>query len=147
VVPGLSLVTLGATQARLTWQVPATLPPGRYTATVAVFDDGCPLNASEEQTFSFLVAAPGTPLADRPALPPSAGAAFPMPFREQVQFQAAAGGQAVTIVDELGRVVARLQAGADGRVQWQPTPTLPAGLYVAYSADGRTLAHLLCANY
>ncbi len=125
--------------------LPATLPPGRYTATVAVFDDGCPLNASEEQTFSFLVSAPGTALADRLALPPAGGAAFPMPFREQVQFQAA-GGQVVTIVNELGRVVARLQAGADGRVRWQPTPTLPAGLYVARGADGRPLARLLRAG-
>jgi hypothetical protein len=144
VVPGLSLTTLGATQARLTWQVPATLPPGRYTATVAVFDNGCPLNASEEQTFSFLVSA--RTLASHPALPPATGAAFPMPFREQVQFQAAASSQAVTIVDELGRVVALLQAGADGRVQWQPTPTLPAGLYVARGADGRPLARLLRAG-
>lgn len=126
--------------------LPATLPPGRYTATVAVFDDGCPLNASEEQTFSFLVSAPGTALADRLALPPAGGAAFPMPFREQVQFQAAAGGQVVTIVNELGRVVARLQAGADGRVRWQPTPTLPAGLYVARGADGGPLARLLRAG-
>jgi len=126
-------------------RLPATLPPGRYTATVAVFDDGCPLNASEEQTFSFLVSAPSTALADRPALPPASGAAFPMPFREQVQFQAAAGGQAITIVDELGRVVARLQAGADGRVRWQPTPTLPAGLCVARGAAGRPLARLLRA--
>lgn len=145
VVPGLSLTTLGATQARLTWQVPATLLPGRYTATVAVFDDGCPLNASEEQTLSFLVVAPGTALASRSALPPAGGAAFPMPFREQVQFQAAAGGQAITIVDELGRVVARLQAEADGRVRWQPTPALPAGLYVARGADGRPLTRLLRA--
>jgi len=67
-------------------RLPATLPPGRYTATVAVFDNSCPLNASEEQTFSFLVLAPGTTLADRLALPPVGGAAFPMPFREQVQF-------------------------------------------------------------
>lgn len=125
--------------------LPATLPPGRYTATVAVFDDGCPLNASEEQTFSFLVSVPGTPLAGRPALPPAGGAAFPMPLREQVQFHAAAGGQVVTIVNELGRVVARLQAGADGRVRWQPTPTLPAGLYVARGAAGRPLARLLRA--
>ena len=146
VVPGLSLTTLGATQARLTWQVPATLPPGRYTATVAVFDDGCPVNASEEQTFSFRVLAPGAPLADRPALPPAGGGAYPMPFREQVQFQAAAGGQAVTVVDALGRVVAQLRAGADGRVQWQPTPTLPPGLYVARGADGRLLARLLRAG-
>ena len=146
VVPGLSLTTLNATQARLTWQVPATLPPGRYTATVAVFDDGCPLNASEEQTFVFLVSAPGTTLAARPALPPTDAAAYPMPFREQVQFRAAAAGQAVTVVDELGRVVAQLSAGPDGRVQWQPAPTLPAGLYVARGADGRPLARLLRAG-
>ncbi len=146
VVPGLSLTTLGATQAQLTWQVPATLPPGRYTATVAVFDNGCPLNASEEQTFVFQLGNPGTALADRPALPPPGGGAYPMPFREQVQFRAAAGGQAVTVVDELGRVVAQLSAGPDGRVQWQPAPTLPAGLYVARGADGRPLARLLRAG-
>ncbi len=145
VVPGLSLTTLSPTQAQLTWQVPATLPPGRYTATVAVFDNGCPLNASKEQTFVFLVSAPGAALAGRPALPPTDAAAFPMPFREQMQFQAA-GGQAIIVVDELGRVVARLQADADGRVQWQPTPTLPAGLYVARGADGRPLARLLRAG-
>ena len=146
VVPGLRLTTLGATQAQLTWQVPATLPPGRYTATVAVFDNGCPLNASEEQTFVFQLGDPGAALADRPALPPAGGGAYPMPFREQVQFRAAAGGQAVTVVDELGRVVARLSAGPDGRVQWQPAPTLPAGLYVARGADGRPLARLLRAG-
>ena len=146
VVPGLRLTTLSATQARLTWAVPATLPPGRYTATVAVFDNGCPLNASEEQTFVFQLGAPGTALAARPALPPANGSAYPLPFREQVQFQAAAAGQAVTVVDELGRVVAQLSAGPDGRVRWQPTPTLPAGLYVARGADGRPLARLLRAG-
>lgn len=119
---------------------PATLPPGRYTATVAVFDDGCPLNADEEQTFSFLVSAPGTTLADRPALPPASGAACLMPFCEQVQLQAA-GGQAVTITEELERVEARLQAGADGRVRWQMAPTLPAGRYVARGAAGRLLCN------
>ncbi|MGI4739459.1 MAG: hypothetical protein ACRYG7_30200 [Janthinobacterium lividum] len=119
VVPGLSLTTLGATQASLTWQVPATLPPGRYTATVAVSDNGCPLNASEEQTFSFLVTA--RTLASHPALPPAATAAFPMPFREQVQFQAAARSLPLWMSwgawwrgSRLGRVVARLQAGARG---------------------------------
>lgn len=138
-VPGLSLQPLGPTRTQLTWQVPAALPPGRYTATVAVTDDGCP-SASEEQTLAFLVAA-ATPLATRPA-PDAKSAAFPTPFREQVQFQAAAG-QAVTIVDELGRVVAQLRPQADGRVVWRPAATLPAGLYVARGADGRSLARLL----
>ena len=49
-----------------------------------------------------------------------------MPFRDQVQFQATTGGQLVFIVDELGRSVAQLRAGADGRVLWQPAASLPA---------------------
>ena len=143
VVPGLSLQTTGATTAKLTWQVPVGLPPGRYTTTVAVLDNGCP-NASEEQTFSFLVATP-RPLASRTS-DKSTTTAYPMPFREQVQFQALAGAQAVTIVDALGRTVAHLTSQADGRVVWQPAATLPAGLYLARGADGRLLARLLRAG-
>jgi hypothetical protein len=139
VIPGLSLATVSGTQARLTWQVPASLPPGRYTATVAVQDDGCPLNASTEQTISFIVA--NTTLATRPVTDAET-TAFPMPFHEQVQFRAASGGL-VLIVDELGRTVAQLRAGTDGRVQWQPAASLPAGLYLARAADGRALARLL----
>jgi hypothetical protein len=139
IIPGFSLQTTSATTAQVTWQVPANLPLGRYTAAVAVLDNGCP-NASEDYTLSFLVAA--QPLASRPDLTPST-TAFPMPFREQVQFRAAAGGQAVTVVDALGRVVAHLTSQADGRVQWQPAAALPAGLYLARGADGRLLARLL----
>lgn len=139
IIPGLSLATVSGTQARLTWQVPANIPPGRYTATVAVQDNGCPLNASAEQTISFVVA--NLALATRPAADADA-TAFPMPFREQVQFKAASGGL-VLIVDELGRTVAQLRAAADGRVQWQPAAGLPAGLYLARGADGRPLARLL----
>jgi len=72
-------------------------------------------------------------------------AAYPMPFREQVQFRTTAGAQAITIIDGLGRTVARLISQADGRVLWQPASTLPAGLYVARGADGRLLARLLRA--
>ncbi len=141
-IPGLALQPLGPTRAQLTWQVPATLPPGRYVATVAVTDDGCP-TASAEQTLTFLVTA-ATPLATRPGQD-AKSTAFPMPFREQVQFQAGAPGQAITVVDELGRVVAQLRTQADGRVVWQPAAALPAGLYVARGADGRPLARLLRA--
>ena len=143
IIPGLSLQTTGATSAQLTWQVPATLPPGRYTATVAVLDNGCP-NASEEYTFSFLVAA--QPLAARPSRSLEV-AAYPTPFREQVQFQTSAGGQAIVVVDALGREVARLTSAADGLVRWQPAATLPAGLYLARSAtSGQPLARLLRAE-
>jgi hypothetical protein len=141
VVPGFALRTIGNTTAQVTWQVPASLPLGRYYIPVAVLDNGCP-NASEEQTLSFLVTR--QVLADRPAQNLNL-AAFPMPFREQVQFQAAAGTQAVTIIDGLGRTVARLTSQPDGRVLWQPPATLPAGLYVARGADGRLLARLLRA--
>jgi hypothetical protein len=142
VVPGLSLVTLGPTQARLTWQVPTGLPLGRYTATVAVVDNGCPLHASEEQTLTFLVS--NQTLAARPAINTET-TAFPMPFRDQVQFRAASGGQLVLITDELGREVSRLRSQPDGRVLWQPATNLPAGLYLARAADGRPLARLLRA--
>ena len=141
IIPGLRLTTLSASQAKLTWQVPAGLRPGRYTATVAVLDNGCPV-ASEEQTLSFLVGP--LPLASRGALA-AASTAFPMPFHEQVQFRAASGGQLVHILDELGRTVAQLHAEADGRVQWQPAASLPAGFYLARGADGRPLARLLRA--
>jgi hypothetical protein len=142
IIPGLSLQTTGATSALLTWQVPATLPPGRYTATVAVLDNGCP-NASEEYTFSFLVSS--TSLATRPDRSLEV-AAYPTPFREQVQFSTAPN-QAVLLVDALGREVARLTSAADGLVRWQPAATLPAGLYLARSASsGRPLARLLRAE-
>ena len=141
VVPGLRLATVSATQARLTWQVPTDLPLGRYTATVAAIDNACPFHASEEQTLRFLVT--NQVLAAQPALAADA-AAFPTPFREQVQFRAAAG-QTVEIVDALGRVVARLISAPEGRVQWQPAANLPAGLYLARTADGRPLARLLRA--
>ncbi|RZK98624.1 MAG: hypothetical protein EOO62_26170 [Hymenobacter sp.] len=137
-IPGFSLLTTGATTAQVTWQVPASLPPGRYTAAVAVLDNGCP-NASEDYTLTFVVAAqPLASVADHPAVT----SAFPMPFREQVQFTTAPN-QAVVLVDALGRVVAHLTSQADGRVQWQPAAALPAGLYLARGADGRLLARLL----
>lgn len=142
IIPGLLVQTVGATQAQLTWQVPTNLPPGRYTASIAAFDNGCPINGSVEQTIAFLVA----PLAL--ATHPAASAtveAFPVPFHNQVQFQVAAGGQAVTVVDALGRLVAQLSSQPDGRVVWQPAATLPAGLYIARSADGHLLARLLRA--
>ncbi|MGI4835552.1 MAG: hypothetical protein ACRYFK_19025 [Janthinobacterium lividum] len=139
IMPGLSLATLSGTQVQLTWQVPATLPPGRYTLPVAVLDDGCPQRTTQERTLLIVVG--GQALATRPATN-AESQAYPVPFREQVQFLAAPG-QAVTLVDALGRVVARLSADASGRVLWQPSAGLPAGLYLARGAGGQALARLL----
>jgi hypothetical protein len=141
IIPGMKLVPAGTNQIELRWDVP-NLPSGRYSATVAVLDNACPLNGSQEITLSFLVT--NQVLADRPAQNLDL-AAYPMPFREQVQFRIAAGTQAVTIIDELGRTVARLTSQPDGQVLWQPAATLPAGLYVARGANGRLLARLLRA--
>lgn len=142
VIPGLSLATTGATSALLMWQVPASLPPGRYTVPVAVLDNGCP-NASEEYTFVFLVAA--QPLATRPGRN-AAAEVYPTPFREQVQVKTVPN-EVVVFFDALGREVARLRSAADGLVRWQPASTLPAGLYLARSAaDGQPLARLLRAE-
>lgn len=137
VIPGLRFQTTGPTTAQLTWQVPSSLPLGRYTAAVAVLDNGCP-NASEDYTFSFLVTTqPLTTHAEQRI----EATAYPMPFREQVQFQAGSA-QVVSILDVLGRVVAHLSSPADGRVMWRPAPTLPPGLYIARGANGQLLARL-----
>jgi hypothetical protein len=144
VVPGLSLAQVGTTgNAQLTWQVPATLPAGRYPIIVSVFDNGCPYNASEERTLTFVVTG-SRPLATRAAS--TATDVFPVPFREQVQFTTAPN-QAIILVDALGREVARLTSAANGLVHWQPAATLPAGLYLARSASsGQPLARLLRAE-
>ena len=113
VVPGLSLTTLSSSQVQLTWQVPATLRAGRYAIPVAVLDDGCPTNASQDRTLVFVVS--NTALAARAALPAEA-TAYPLPFHDQVRFTAGPN-QAVLVVDALGRPVARLLSAADGSVQ------------------------------
>ena len=146
VVPGLSLTPQVSppNSVQLTWQVPATLPPGRYAIPVAVLDDGCFTNASAEQTLVFIVSA-NAPLATRASLNATAEV-YPTPFREQVQFKTAPN-QAVVLFDALGREVARLTSAADGLVRWQPASALPAGLYLARAAaDGRPLARLLRAE-
>jgi len=143
VVPGLSLTRIGTTNSeQLTWQVPATLPPGRYRIAVGVLDNGCTSNASEERTLTFVVG--NTALATRARA--AATDVFPVPFREQVQFTTAPN-QAVVLIDALGREVAHLTSAANGLVRWQPAATLPAGLYLARSASsGQPLARLLRAE-
>jgi hypothetical protein len=143
VVPGLSLTRIGTTNSeQLTWQVPATLPPGRYRIAVGVLDNGCTVSGSEERTLTFVVG--NTALATRAAA--TATDVYPMPFREQVQFTTAPN-QAVILIDALGREVARLTSAPSGLVRWQPAPTLPAGLYLARSASsGQPLARLLRAE-
>ncbi len=140
VVPGLSLARIGTTNAELlTWQVPATLPPGRYHIAVGVLDDIC---GSAECTLTFVVGS--TALATRAAAP--ATDVYPVPFREQVQFTTAPN-QAVILVDALGREVARLTSGPGGLVRWQPAASLPTGLYLARAAStGQPLARLLRAE-
>ena len=140
VVPGLSLAQVGTTNSvQLTWQVPTTLPPGRYAIPVAVLDNGCLYNYNDERTLVFVV--PSTALATRARA--AATDVFPVPFREQVQFTTAPN-QAVVLIYALGREVAHLTSAANGLVRWQPAATLPAGLYLARSASsGQPLARLL----
>jgi hypothetical protein len=144
VVPGLSLApTSSATSTQLTWQVPATLPAGRYPILVTVLDNGCP-NASEERTLVFVVSGSAVTATRAGAL--ATAESYPTPFREQVQFTTAPN-QDVILIDALGREVARLTSTASGLVRWQPAATLPAGLYLARSASsGQPLARLLRAE-
>jgi len=141
-VPGVSFRSVSATQAQLTWQVPANLPLGRYSIPVVVQDNGCPINGSESQTLNFLVTTQIL-AATSPQLP-VAVAAFPTPFHEQVQFQLAhPTTQLVTVFDGLGRTVTQLTSRPDGSVLWRPDPTLAPGLYLARTADGHEQVRLL----
>ncbi|UOQ72237.1 hypothetical protein [Hymenobacter cellulosilyticus] len=130
-----------ANQGRLIWQVPTTLPHGRYSLAVTLEDNGCPSVGSEVATLTFRVGA--QTLATKTAQP-QVLTAFPLPFHDQVQFQLEARRtQAVIVTDELGREVARLTSRPDGLVVWQPAATVSAGLYFARTADGRQVARLL----
>ncbi|SNC75212.1 hypothetical protein SAMN06265337_2760 [Hymenobacter gelipurpurascens] len=139
VVPGTTLQTLNATQARLTWSVPSTLPLGRYRLTVGVADNGCPTNASEVRTITFLVT--NQVLATGPRRPLLLSAS-PNPFQSQVSFQVAKP-QPVVVFDGLGRAIAHLKSRPDGTVTWQPAAAVAPGLYFARTADGKQLVRLV----
>ncbi|GAA3954847.1 hypothetical protein [Hymenobacter algoricola] len=141
-IPGVTLQTLSATQARLTWQIPANQPLGRYTIPVVVADNACPINGTETRTLTVQVT--NLVLSSQPPQPRFELSAYPMPFREQVRFQLAGpGAQPVQILDGLGRVVAELRSQADGTVSWRPAASLAPGLYLARTPDGRQVARLL----
>ncbi|AII52788.1 hypothetical protein [Hymenobacter sp. APR13] len=141
VIPGASFQLQGTSQAVLSWQVPATLPAGRYSFTVTVADNNCPTNGSEVRTINFRVSAPtlGTAGARTRVL-----AAYPMPFRSQVQFQLPTPGvQPVYVTDGLGRLVATLQSRPDGTVAWAPAASVAPGAYFARPVSGEAVFRLL----
>ncbi|MCB2407338.1 hypothetical protein LGH74_05070 [Hymenobacter sp. BT178] len=143
-IPGATFQRVADGQGRLTWQVPATLKPGRYGCTITIEDNFCPLVGNETVTLTFLVGV--QPLATKNSQNMLL-AAFPMPFHDQVQFQLATRAtQTVVISDELGREVSRLSSRPDGLVIWQPAATVAPGLYFARSLDGRQVARLLRAD-
>jgi hypothetical protein len=144
-VPGATFQAQANGQGQLTWQVPASLPRGRYSLGVTAVDDACPGKGITTQVLTFLVS-PTQPLATRSrqalAQPP-----YPSPFREEVRFQfAESGAQPVVIVDEMGRTVANLHTAADGSIRWQPASTLPAGIYLARNLRGTQVARLSYAG-
>ncbi|TGD81150.1 hypothetical protein [Hymenobacter wooponensis] len=139
IVPGASFQTLNATQARLTWAVPATLPLGRYRLTVAVADDSCPLNASEVRTLSFWVT---NQVLSTKRAQPLVLSASPNPFRTQVSFSVATS-QHVTITDGLGRLVEYINSRPDGTATWRPATSVAPGIYFARSADGQQFVRLV----
>ncbi|HEX8506524.1 MAG TPA: hypothetical protein VF630_14250 [Hymenobacter sp.] len=133
-VPGTVFQSVGNGQGIFTWQVPTTLPVGRYAFTVAATDNACPVYGSGVVTLTFLVtrqalgARSGQSLAQLP---------HPMPFRDEVRFQLAGSSQqTVVIVDELGRTVQQLTTSPDGRVVWRPAANVSAGLYFARNLSG-----------
>ncbi|TGE23964.1 hypothetical protein E5K00_01745 [Hymenobacter aquaticus] len=128
--------------AQLDWLPPATLRPGLYYCTVTTTDENCPIKASNTQTLTFRVGSPS--LATQAARPVTTLNAVPTPFQSQVSFTLAQPGvQAVLVFDQLGRPVTTLRSLPSGEVQWRPAAGVPAGLYLARTADGRQVARLL----
>ncbi|MBO0359555.1 hypothetical protein J0X19_16465 [Hymenobacter sp. BT186] len=69
---------------------------------------------------------------------------MPTPFWSKVSFWLTQlGVQTVMIFDQLVRQVAELRSSVLGEVVWLPGPQVPAGLYLARSADGQQVARLL----
>ncbi|MBB4600202.1 hypothetical protein HNQ93_000318 [Hymenobacter luteus] len=133
---------LSATQARLTWQIPASLPVGRYQFGLAVTDDFCQQYGQEIRPITFVVT--NQVIAGTKRAADRAMEAYPTPFHEQVRFQLSQpGSRSLTVVDGLGRAVAQLTSRPDGSVLWQPGPALTPGLYLARTADGQEQVRLL----
>lgn len=141
VVPGASFQAQGTNQGVLTWQVPATLPLGRYTMAITVADDNCPLNGFEVRTITFLVS--NRILATHGSRP-QVLSAYPLPFHDRVQFKLpTAMVQPVTITDNLGRLVTTLKSRPDGSVEWLPGTDVAVGTYFARPANGSYICRLL----
>jgi hypothetical protein len=142
-VPG-AVIQAGATAGtgRLTFTPPLSLPDGTYRVSLTVTDDAAPLRNIITVPISFRVYR--TALATYNPAASALISAYPTPFTEQVQFQLPKPGvQQLTVCDNLGRVVARLTSQPDGKVQWAPGASVPAGLYSARSADGKLSIRLL----
>lgn len=130
-----------AGSGRLTFTPPLGLTAGTYRVSLTVTDDA---NVRNLITVPVAFRAYGGVLASRSGAAALRELASPNPFTQQVQFQLAqAGVQSLVVCDQLGRVVAHLRSLADGRVQWQPGAEVPAGLYLARTADGRHTVRLL----
>jgi hypothetical protein len=144
IVPGVSFQGQANGQGLLTWQVPASMPVGRYFLSVLATDNLCRGPGTTELMIPFdvtrqaLAARPRQQLAQSP---------YPTPFSHEVRFQLhGQGAQAVLVVDELGRTVARLTSSPDGRVVWRPAPGMAAGLYLARTLSGTQVARLAYAG-
>ncbi|AHJ98909.1 hypothetical protein [Hymenobacter swuensis] len=126
---------LSATQGRLTWQVPASLPLGLYQFGLTVTDDFCPQSGREIRSIAFEVT--NRVLTASTKAIGNVITAYPMPFHDQVQFQLPRSrSQQILITDEVGRTVAQLTSRADGTVVWQPAGSVKPGTYLARTTEG-----------
>ena len=141
-LPGASFAVTGNGTATLTWMPPVGLRPGLYYCTIISTDNACPIKGIEHRTLTFRVSA--SALATQAAKTVTTLAAVPTPFTGEVSFQLARPGvQTVVVFDQLGRWVTELRSQPSGKVVWQPAATVPAGLYLARTPDGRQVARLL----
>ncbi|UOQ71404.1 hypothetical protein [Hymenobacter cellulosilyticus] len=127
---------------QIDWIPPVNLSPGLYYCTVTTTDSNCPYKGIQTQTLTFRVSSPA--LATQAAKSTTTLTAVPTPFQTQVSFTLARPGvQQVLVFDQLGRQVTTLLSLPSGQVQWSPAASVPAGLYLARTADGRQVARLL----
>ena len=142
-LPGAALTTT-ATGATFQWQSTAQTRPGFYRFPVTVVDNNLPLHGFETRIITLRVV--NTVLANK-TRQPVRGAAYPVPFTDQVTLQLpTAGRQHLTVLDALGRPVAALVSQPDGTVVWRPAATVAPGTYFVRTANG-TVAKLLREAY
>lgn len=136
-LPGAVLASTGTGEATLQWQPNAQIQPGFYRFPLTIVDDDAPLSGSETRIITLRVTNAVLATHDRQ---PLRGAAYPLPFTDQVTIQLPTPGrQPLRVLDALGRLVDQLVSGPDGTVVWRPAAAVAPGTYFLRTASGQVV--------